>query len=315
VDIVGKRLWFVGLSVTIILVGIVYLGVEGLNLGIDFTSGTSFTVEFAEDPGTEQVRDALYAAGYDEAVVGKVAGGGYFVRTRDLGTEAQNTVQGILEPRFGDLGTGFTIPETNTVGRSVAENAVQNAVWAVVVASILVMLYIMYAFRSVSHSPRYAAAAIIALLHDVLIVLGVFAVLGDVINAEANAIFIVGILTIIGYSVNDTIVVFDRIRENSLRAPDRPLRTTVNLSITETVGRSLATSITTMSVVLAMLLFGGPTLRDFLIVLLTGVIVGTYSSIFVAAQVLVAWEEGDLARPFRWLRRRGWRRGADAKAT
>ena len=314
-DIVGKRRWFVGLSVAIILVGIVYLGVKGLNLGIDFTSGTSFTVEFAEDPGTEQVRGALYAAGYEEAVVGKVAGGGYFVRTRDLGTEAQDTVQGILEPRFGDLGTDFTIPETNTVGRSVAENAVQNAVWAVAVASILVMLYIMYAFRSVSHSSRYAAAAIIALLHDVLIVLGVFAALGHVINAEVNAIFIVGILTIIGYSVNDTIVVFDRIRENSLRAPDRPLRTTINLSITETVGRSLATSITTMSVILAMLLFGGPTLRDFLLVLLTGVIVGTYSSIFVAAQVLVAWEEGDLTRPLRWLRRRGWRRGADARAT
>ena len=314
-DIVAKRLWFVGLSVATVLVGIVYLGVEGLNLGIDFTSGTSFTVEFAEDPGTEKVRDALYAAGYDEAMVGKVAGGGYFVRTRDLGTEAQDTVKGMLEPRFGDLGTDFTIPETNTVGRSVAKNAVQNAVWAIVVASILVMLYIMYAFRSVSHSPRYAAAAIIALLHDVLIVLGVFAVLGHVINAEVNAIFIVGILTIIGYSVNDTIVVFDRVRENSLRAPDRPLRTTVNLSITETIGRSLATSITTMSVVLAMLLFGGPTLRDFLLVLLTGVVVGTYSSIFVAAQVLVAWEEGGLTRPLRWLRRRGWRRGADATAT
>jgi len=315
VDIVGKRLWFVGLSVTIILVGVVFLAARGLNLGIDFTSGTSYTLEFAEDPGTEQLRSVLYAEGYDEAVVGKVAGGGYFVRTRDLGAEAQAVMQGVLEPRFGTFGTDFTIPETTTVGKSVAENTVQNAVWAVVVASALVMLYIMYAFRSVPNSYRYAAGAVIALLHDVLIVLGTFAVLGLVINAEVNAIFIVGILTIIGYSVNDTIVVFDRIRENSLRAPDRALRTTVNLSVTETVGRSLATSITTVSVILAMLLFGGPTLRDFLIVLLAGVIVGTYSSIFVAAQVLVAWEEGDLWRPLRWLLRRGWRRGASAGAT
>ena len=315
-DIVGKRLWFVGLSVAVIFVGVVFLAARGLNLGIDFTSGTTFTVEFEDDPGTEHLRSALGGAGYDEATVQKIGGGGYFVRTRDLGAEAQAVMRGVLErePRFGTFGTGFTIPETTTVGRSVAENTVQNAVLAVVVASVAVMLYIMYAFRSVPNSYRYAASAVIALLHDVLIVLGTFAVLGLVINAEVNAIFIVGILTIIGYSVNDTIVVFDRIRENSLRAPDRPLRTTVNLSVTETVGRSLATSITTTSVILAMLLFGGPTLRDFLIVLLVGVIVGTYSSIFVAAQVLVAWEEGDLWRPLRWVLRRGRGRGAGARA-
>jgi preprotein translocase subunit SecF len=127
-------------------------------------------------------------------------------------------------------------------------------------------------------------------MHDVLIVLGAFAVLGIAINAEVNAIFIVGILTVIGYSVNDTIVIFDRIRENVTLAPGREFRTTVNISINESVTRSLGTSITTMTVILAMLLFGGASLRDFLIVLLAGVLVGTYSSIFVAAQVLVLWE-------------------------
>ncbi|MBM3957020.1 MAG: protein translocase subunit SecF, partial [Gemmatimonadetes bacterium] len=288
-DVVGKRLWFVGLSVAVILVGIAYLGARGLNLGIDFTSGTALVVEFAEDPGIEQVRSVLYGARYSEAEVSREAGGGYYVRVRDLGVDAQEVMRGVLEPVFGTFDVDFTIPETTTIGRSVAENAVQNAVWAVVVASMLVMLYIMYAFRAVPRSYRYAAAAIIALLHDVIIVLGAFAVLGDVISAEVNAIFIVGILTVIGYSVNDTIVVFDRIRENSIRAPDRALRTTVNLSVTETVGRSLATAITTVVVILAMLLFGGPTLRDFLLVLLIGIVVGTYSSIFVAAQVLVAW--------------------------
>jgi preprotein translocase subunit SecF len=121
-------------------------------------------------------------------------------------------------------------------------------------------------------------------------VLGVFTLLGIAINAEVNAIFIVGILTVIGYSVNDTIVIFDRIRENVTLAPSREFRSTVNLSITESVTRSLGTSLTTMTVILAMLLFGGASLRDFLIVLLSGVIVGTYSSIFIAAQVLVLWE-------------------------
>ena len=127
-----------------------------------------------------------------------------------------------------------------------------------------------------------------------MIVLGVFTLLGVAINAEVNAIFIVGILTVIGYSVNDTIVIFDRIRENVTLAPSREFRNTVNLSITESITRSLGTSLTTMTVILAMLLFGGASLRDFLIVLLAGVIVGTYSSIFVAAQVLVLWEHRSL---------------------
>ena len=140
-----------------------------------------------------------------------------------------------------------------------------------------------------------------------VISLGIFAALGVLIGAEVNAIFIVGILTVIGYSVNDTIVIFDRLRENTLIAPNRPLKTTVNVSLNETMARSLGTALTTCTVILAMLLFGGPTLRDFLIVLLTGVIIGTYSSIFVASNMLVAWESGSLGRilgaPMKLLRR------------
>ncbi|MDE0591662.1 MAG: protein translocase subunit SecF, partial [Dehalococcoidia bacterium] len=170
------------------------------------------------------------------------------------------------------------------------EDTVQNAITAVIVAAIFVMIYIMYAFRSVPSSYKYAFAAAIALTHDVVIVLGIFTVLGIAINAEVNAIFIVGILTVIGYSVNDTIVIFDRIRENVTLAPGRELRSTVNISINESITRSLGTSITTITVILAMLLFGGASLRDFLIVLLLGVLVGTYSSMFVAAQILVLWE-------------------------
>jgi preprotein translocase subunit SecF len=133
-------------------------------------------------------------------------------------------------------------------------------------------------------------------------------VAGQLIGAEVNAIFIVAILTVVGYSVNDTIVIFDRVRENALLTPNRSMRSTVNLALNETMTRSLATSFTTGLVVLAMLLFGGETLRDFLIVLLTAVVVGTYSSIFVAAPLLVWWEEGTLGRflgfPFRVFRRR-----------
>ena len=184
--------------------------------------------------------------------------------------------------------------DTTSVGKSVADDTVRNAFIAVLVASAFVMVYIMYAFRTVPQSYKYAISAIIALTHDVLIVLGLFTIIGIVFGSEINAIFIVGILTIIGYSVNDTIVIFDRVRENVILSPNRSFRLNVNVSINESIVRSLATSITTLTVILSMLFFGGNSLRDFLLVLLLGVIIGTYSSIFIASQVLVLWESRGL---------------------
>ena len=239
------------------------------------------------NPGTDAVSDALAKSGHPQAIVQALGDDQYFIRTEDLGVyglDAINEEVGKLE------GGPAKVLDTSTVGASVAEDTVRNAITAVIVAVVFVMLYIMYAFRSVPNSYKYAFAAIVALAHDVLIVLGAFTVLGIAINAEVNAIFIVGILTVIGYSVNDTIVIFDRIRENVTLAPGRDFRATVNLSINESITRSVGTSLTTMTVILAILLFGGASLRDFMIVLLAGVIVGTYSSIFVAAQILVLWD-------------------------
>jgi preprotein translocase subunit SecF len=141
------------------------------------------------------------------------------------------------------------------------------------------------------------------LLHDVVFVLGLFAILGAVADVEVNAIFVVGILTVIGYSVHDTIVIFDRIRENVALAPSRPFATSVNISINESLSRSIATSVTTAITITAMLLFGGESLRDFLIVLLAGVVIGTYSSVFLAAQVLVRWEVSGIGLPGRGVSR------------
>ncbi|MDG0865525.1 protein translocase subunit SecF [Candidatus Lucifugimonas marina] len=286
-DIVAKRRIFLTISVVLVALSAIVLGTEGLNLGIDFTSGSTVTYQFGDtDPGTADVTDALTASGHPESIIQALGDNQYFIRTDDLGVSGLDDVnEEILK-----LDPDAHVLDTSTVGSSVAEDTVSNAITAVIVAAIFVMIYIMYAFRSVPNSYKYAFAAIVALMHDVLIVLGAFAVLGIAINAEVNAIFIVGILTVIGYSVNDTIVIFDRIRENVTLAPGRDFRTTVNISINESFTRSLGTSITTMTVILAMLLFGGASLRDFLIVLLSGVIVGTYSSIFIAAQVLVLWE-------------------------
>ena len=148
---------------------------------------------------------------------------------------------------------------------------------------------------------RYGIAALIALVHDLVIVIGIFAILGNLLGLEVNTMFLVAVLTVIGYSVNDTIVVFDRLRENVLNYGNRGFAQNVNVSISETIGRSLNTSLTVLIVLLALLLFGGATIRTFLLVLVIGVVAGTYSSIAVASQVLVAWESGDFGRmlPFR----------------
>jgi preprotein translocase subunit SecF len=288
-DIVGKRRFFLSISLVLVVLSAVTMSTTGLNLGIDFTSGTTVTFQFqGSDPGSTDVTDALARSGHPEAIVQALGDNQYFVRTDDLGNDGLIDVREEIEKLQSEA---VIVLDTSTVGASVAEDTVQNAITAVIVAAVFVMLYIMYAFRSVPNSYKYAFAAVVALGHDVLIVLGAFAVLGIAINAEVNAIFIVGILTVIGYSVNDTIVIFDRIRENVTLAPGRDFRSTVNLSINESIARSLGTSITTITVILAMLLFGGASLRDFLIVLLAGVLVGTYSSIFIAAQVLVLWEK------------------------
>ena len=286
-DFVAKRRIFLTISIVLAALSVVILGTSGLNLGIDFTSGTTVTYQFTDsDPGANTVTDALVASGHPEAIVQAIGDNQYFIRTDDLGVSGLDEVNNeVLK-----IDEGARVLDTSTVGASVAEDTVSNAITAVIIAAIFVMLYIMYAFRSVPNSYKYAFAAIVALAHDVVIVLGAFAVLGITISAEVNAIFIVGILTVIGYSVNDTIVIFDRIRENVTLAPGRDFRSTVNLSINESVTRSLGTSITTTTVILAMLLFGGASLRDFLMVLLAGVLIGTYSSIFIAAQVLVLWE-------------------------
>ncbi len=303
-DIIGKGRIVGWISAVLVVASIVLLFTPGLNLGIDFKSGTTFTYRFDVDTNSNAVRDAVASTGHDEAIVQSLGQNEFLVRIAEV---EQGEATEILQSVTNAIGSEPTVLDSSTVGKAVATDTVRNSIYAVLAAAVVVMVYILYAFRSVPKSYRYAIAAIVALGHDVALSLGVFVVLGELIGVEVNAIFIVGILTVIGYSVNDTIVIFDRLRENTLIAPNRPFRNTVNLSINETLTRSLATALTTATVILAMLLFGGPTLRDFLIILLCGVVIGTYSSIFVASNLLVAWEAGTLGRvigaPFRRFRR------------
>ena len=279
INIVDKRLWFLGLSLGLLLIGLIVIAIPPhLNLGIDFTSGSTVTVEFDNDPGSQKIENSLGSIGVNNFSVQSMGEGTYFIRLQELSDSDDNSKSnqesGIsredLEKSFSGVNENFKILSVETVGKKIADGTIQNSIIAVAVASLFVMAYIMYAFRSVGNSFRYALGAIIALLHDVFIILGLFAILGVLFGIQVNAIFIVGILTVIGYSVNDTIVVFDRIRENQLRLPNRVFSETVNLAINESIARSLNTSATTCLVILAMLLFGGTSLRDFLLVLLLG---------------------------------------------
>jgi preprotein translocase subunit SecF len=296
IDFVGKRKWYFLVSGIIILIGVIFLLSVGLQRGIEFTGGTMVTVSFEQAVTQEELREELAVLGHDDAIIQWSADAQAFViRTTELSEEDIVVMQNALTEAFGTL----TIVEVYAISGSIASDIEGNAMIAVIVAAIGILLYITWAFRRLIRPFRYGVCAIVALLHDVIIVLGIFSVLGVIFDIEIDAMFIVGVLTIIGYSVNDTIVVFDRIRENSLKSPGTPLATTVNNSIMETLGRSLNTVITTLFVILALLLLGGTTIHNFALVLLIGVISGTYSSIFIASQLLVAWESGAFGRLFR----------------
>jgi len=205
----------------------------------------------------------------------------------------------VIEQRLFDEFGNFSVLEFASVSAVVSDVAVRNAAVAVVVASLFIMAYVVFAFSSVPRPLRYAACAIAALAHDVIVVLGAFALFGVLFGTEINLMFVTGLLTVIGFSVHDTIVVFDRIRENIRSAPAASLAENVNSALLQTMARSFNTSLTVLLTVVAMLALGGVTIREFLLVILVGVFIGMYSSIAIAAQLLVAWEEGELDRFFR----------------
>ena len=298
-DFVGLRNWFVGISLLVIIPGIIFLIIApGLKPGIDFSGGSTITIEFADMVDQQGLRLELSSAGYTEATVQKLGTSTFFIRTKELHEDDKNTLVSRLETALSP--SGSQVLSFDLVSPVVAKETVVNAFYAVLAAAVGIFAYLWWAFRNVPSPFRYGLAAIAALVHDVLIVIGIFAILGVLLDVEVNTMFLIALLTVIGYSVNDTIVVFDRLRENILLNPNRSLRTNANNSISETIGRSLNTSLTLLFTLLALLLFGGPTIREFLWVLLIGVVAGTYSSIAVATQVLILWESGDIGR----LRRR-----------
>jgi len=318
-DFVKRRNWYYLLSFLVLIPGLISLAIPpSLKPGIEFTGGTTFTVRFAQPVDQEQLRNALSELGHPEAVVQRTGENRFLVRTRELEGAAsapevgpappseRDSVEGGLRQRFGDFldnngNVSNRFIDFASVSGTVSQEIGRNAGFAVIAASVGILLYISWAFRSVPKPFLYGAAAIIALLHDALLVVGAFSILGKVFNIEINTMFLTGLLTVMGFSVHDTIVVFDRIRENLRRGEGGDFAGCVNGSLNQTLARSINTSFTVVLVLVAMLLMGGVTIRDFLLVLLIGIISGTYSSIFIASQLLVTWEERDIQRPLRRL--------------
>ena len=314
-DIVGKRGWYFLFSALIILPGLISMMMpsgwltldSGLKAGIDFTSGSVLNVSFQQSVDQADIQERMNELGHGEALIQRIGSRNFLIRTALLEEAVgdQPSERELIERDLEKfLGLQRDRVEFESVSPIVAGETVRFTFYAVAAASIFIMMYVWYAFRRVPKAYRYGVSAILALVHDLVFILGIFSILGKTMGMEVNSMFIIGLLIVAGYSVNDTIVVFDRIRENVTRHPDRPLAPLVNLSIMETLGRSLNTSFTTLFVLLAMLFIGGPSIRSLLLVVAIGVVVGTYSSVFTASQFLVIWDRGEIRSIFR-LGRRG----------
>jgi len=298
-DIVGKRFRFFLISGVVILISVISLLTFGLKSGIEFSSGSMMTVSFDQEVGQSELKQELANLGYPNTII-QSTGGDILIRTRGLMMGEKAQLEDDLTARFGPL----EVKEFDSMSPMVATETANNAAIAVAVAAIGILLYVTWAFRRMPKPFHYGTCAIIALAHDALIALGIFSILGAILDWEINLMFITGILAVIGYSVNNTVVVFDRIRENLKMGVNLSFEVVVNNSLVETLGRSLNTSLTTLFVVLALMLFVGATIMNFAVVLMIGIIAGTFSSICIAPTLLVVWERREWGRFIPWLPQR-----------
>jgi len=316
-DLVSKRNWFYLVSFLLVIPGVISLMIPPrLRPGIEFTSGTTFSFRYAQDTTTSQVKSLLSSLGHPEARVQTTGPNQFLVQTTEIEgsvttppvgpalPSARDTIELAMSKQHGGFldthgnpTTQFT--EFSSVSAAVSKQIGRNAAIAVLWASLAITLYITWSFRNVPNSLRYGVSAVVALLHDVLLVVGVFSILGKVLDVQVDTFFITGVLTVVGFSVHDSIVVFDRIRENVERGLIRSFPEAVNHSLLQTMGRSFNTSLTLIFSILALLLLGGGSIRTFLLVLLIGVSTGTYSSVFIASMFLITWQQGDIPRLWR----------------
>jgi len=296
-DIVGKRYLYFLFSALIIIPGLIAMGISvsrfgtPLRLGIDFTGGALMELSFEQPVQPAEVRTVFVERGLGDAVVQTTLDEmTVLIRSKELADGQKEELQQALREKFGPL----TELRFDQVGPTVGREVTRSAATAIAAAALVITGFIVWSWRNVPNALRYGVCATAATLHDVLVTTGIFAILGLVLGWEVDALFLTAMLTVTGYSVQDSIVVFDRIRENIPRRRGEPYEVIVNRSLLETVHRSLATQLNAIFILVAILFFGGATIRQFIATLLIGLISGTYSSIFTAVPLLVVWEKGEL---------------------
>jgi preprotein translocase subunit SecF len=287
-NILGKRYIFFGVSLLIIIPGLIILFTGGLPLSIDFKGGSLLEVKFAAaSPAPAELINLYDRSNIKDTQVQTSDTGSYIIRSEFLQNETRDAVLNALQKQYGAV----EVVRFDSVGPSIGQQVTVRGSFAVAVASLLVVLFIAWSFRGVQNAFRYGICAILAMIHDVAIIFAVTAYGGKLFGWELDALFLTALLTVIGFSMQDTIVVFDRIRENAVIYRRLDFETLVNHSIVQTLQRSINTQLMTVEfLLLALILFGGTTLQEFASILLIGLMSGTYSSIFIAAPILVLWE-------------------------
>lgn len=289
-NLMRYKIWYFVFSLLLILPGFYFLITSGLKLGIDFTGGALLEYKFENEVNVNHLKQQITSEGIEVGQITPAVENTYIIRTKPIEQNKIDQLKSSLSEKFGKIEDR----RVEFVGPVIGAELRNKAIIAVALASIVLVLYIAFSFRKIpkpASSLRFGIAAVVALIHDIFLVVGVFAILGKFLGIEVDTLFVTALLTVIGFSVHDTIVVFDRIRENLKKNIGKKFIDVVNLSVVQTLGRSLNTSLTVVFVLLAMLLFGGETIRWFVVALLVGIISGTYSSIFNATALLVWWEE------------------------
>jgi preprotein translocase SecF subunit len=300
-NLVERRRWYFLLSALLIAAGVAAMVYSTLTFGapvrlsIDFKGGSLFVLKFEEAAGEEAIRDVFTEFGQDDPIIqqlGAPEDNTWQVRAGFVSPEESEAIRQALDEQVAALNVGES--SIDTVSPTIGAEVTRAAAYAVVAAAVIILGFIWFAFRRVPNAFRFGACAIAAMLHDILVTMGVMSLLGILFGWEVDALFLTAVLTVVGWSVQDTIVVFDRVRENLPKYRGEAYEMVVNRSILETIHRSLATQLNAIFVMIAILLFGGPTIRQFIAILLIGLTSGTYSSIFTAVPLLVSWEQGEL---------------------
>jgi preprotein translocase subunit SecF len=298
-NILGKRYFFFGISLLLIVPGLIVMAIFGLPLSIDFKGGTLLEVQIASGklPTTEQIVSIYNGLGLTDAQVTTTGTDTLLIRSSFMSDEARATVVAKMQ---GEIKDTVIVRRFDSVGPTIGKEVAGRASLAVAIAALAVVIYIAFAFRGIPNAFRYGVCAVIAMFHDVLVVISLVSIGGRLFGWQVDSLFLTALLSVIGFSVQDKVVVFDRIRENTSIYRKLEFEKLANHSIVQTLQRSINTQLMTVEyMLLAMALFGGVTLREFSVVLLVGLFMGTYSSIFIAAPALVIWETGEWRRWFR----------------